>query len=156
MVQVRKRKGLSNLAVKRARIRELSGLKGVSDSALECILRKAGLGVSRGNIIHAVKRSYEAEFRKYGAELALPMANGEDDFIWKIARLDLIIPYFAVETLFFRVALERAFNSSGRDLTLVVYLDEYTAGNPLANDTRRKAWGIYVGVLEVGLLIALI
>ena len=51
---------------------------------------------------------------------------------------------------FFKAALEHALNTSGRDLTIIAYLDEYTTGNPLANDTRRKAWGAMWGILECG------
>ena len=146
--QVKKRRGRSNLAAKRVRILEVAGLKGVSDSALECILRN--LNFSGGVNRDSVRRTYKAEFRKYGTQLALPMADGSDDYSWSIARMDLIIPYFARLASFFKSALEQALHTSGRDLTIIAYLDEYTAGNPLACDTRRKAWGCYVGILECG------
>ena len=131
------------MAAKRARILDVAGLKGVSDSALECILRS--LNVARGVNRHSVQRSYAAAFRKYGTQLSLPMADGSGDFSWSISRIDLIIPYFARHAPYFRCALEQALNTSGRGLTIIAYLDDYTAGNPLANDTRRKAWGVYMG-----------
>ena len=106
------------MAAKRAHILDVAGLKGVSDSALECILRT--LNVSGGVNRHSVRRSYKAEFRKYGTQLALPMADGSDDYSWSIARMDLIIPYFARLASFFKGALEQAFNTSGRDLTMIV------------------------------------
>jgi hypothetical protein len=123
-------------------------LKGISDSALDCILRS--LDVPQAFRRSSVRRAYTTQFRTYGMKLPLPMASGGDDYQWSIARLDLIIPYFATVSAFFKLGCECAFNTSGRDLTLVAYLDEYTPGNPLAHDTRRKAWGFYVGILEFG------
>ena len=70
-------------------------------------------------------------------------------YSWDHFRLDKLLVYIAEECVEFQRLLVMALAVQAV-LSLVLYADEVTPGNPLAPDNQRKYWAIYVSIVEFG------
>lgn len=133
---------------KKQKLAALSGIGGVSDTALSSILAAIkedpsvlDEGISRREIGREVMLAYDS----VSTTLALPLKNGSV-FEWSVAAPRLILPYLCEASEAFR----RIMATVERRYSLILYVDEFTPGDPLHPETCRKTAGFYMAIKEFG------
>ena len=138
---------------KRKRVLPLVGLKNVSNAGL-CEISSVMSTMPQDEAIVSkwrVEQTILQEYNKFGTSIDIPLQNGRI-FKWYHCRLDLLVSYFCVASLFFRELMQRTMDRVGIGfLHLVLYIDEVTPGNVLSPDNKRKAHCIYVSIMEFGI-----
>ena len=136
----------------RQQLCSMGSLGNVTDSALALILQQVAeiyedpdAAVSR----YVIGEQSKKEAKKYLTTCRLPLQKG-GEMIWHLCRLDLLFQYFAGKSTWFRKALQDVVQRCGHHLRLVCYTDELTPGDAFAADLTRKAFAIYVSILEFG------
>ena len=128
------------------RVLRLVGLQNTTDSALCSILKEEGCeALSRKQILS----SLEKEWKILGTTLELPLQDGAS-YQWELARIDLLFVYFCTTCIAFRDLMCETVRRCGSQLSLVLYGDEVTPGNPLKPDNSRKYNAMYISVFEFG------
>ena len=141
---------------KRRCLSSLVGTKIVTDSALSAILQKLSnmdvdvndLGKSRWSISRAVQAD-ASTCTAHGPLLSnidLPMIDGSV-FKWTIVQPASLLCFLCQMSPAFETALtavhERCPSNQRRPWSIIVYLDEATPGNMLAQDVTRKSYCFY-------------
>ena len=98
-------------------------------------------GISRREISREVMLAYDS----VSTTLALPLKNGSV-FEWSVAAPSLILPYLCEASEAFR----RIMATVERRYSLILYVDEFTPGDPLHPETCRKTAGFYIAIKEFG------
>ena len=138
---------------KKLKLSELAGVGGTSDATLCAILDKLRatpdlLNTEPRNRFQ-IQYQNRSIFKEIGTRLTVQV-DGKD-FIWELAKPDLLVQYFTSHSSSFARLMEKAVRKAGgKDLSLVVYNDEVTPGNPLAVNNKRKFVNFYGGILEFG------
>ena len=151
---------------KKAKLANLVGLKGVTESGLSSILaslREEGLlhddvgGVGRKQRASHVDRLVQQE-TPYGAtiqRLALP--TDQEPFDWHVvnpfAYLNLLAQTVPAFGLALKAKLEANPCSPDRPWNIIYYCDEATARALFHVDSSRKAWVFYWSFMELGELL---
>ena len=133
---------------KRTRIARLSGIGGVSDNALLAILAEIREdrsllddAASRATIYREVSRAFDG----VTSRLVLPLKDGKT-FIWHVASLRLLLPWLCERCPIFGQAL----GALPTTWSSILYVDEFTPGDPLHPLTCRKTAGFYFSIKEFG------
>ena len=133
---------------KKQKLGALSGIGGVSDSALVWILaavKEDPTVLDDGISTRSVGRQVMDAFDSVSTTLALPLENGSV-FDWSVAEPRLLLPYLCEACEPFR----RVMASVTQRYSLILYVDEFTPGDPLHPDTCRKTAGFYMAIKEFG------
>ena len=141
----------AELAAKRQRVLKLAGVMETTDSALAHIVSTLAVEIdppasfTRQDIGTAVAKEWAA----ISTTIDIPLENG-GTHVWEHCRFDKLVNYFCRECPSWKALMARTLLTFGTMLTLLVYFDEVTPGNPLRPDNHRKYHAIYVSIKEFG------
>ena len=124
---------------KKQKLAALSGIGGVSDASLSSILaalKEDPTVLDDGISARSVGRQAMDAFDTVSTTLALPLENGSV-FDWSVAEPRLLLPYLCEASEAFR----RIMASVEQRYSLILYVDEFTPGDPLHPETCRKTAG---------------
>ena len=147
---------------RKRRLAELSGLGGVSDTALSRILdfvRKNPEIIDAGTTKTVVHKAALRVLDDVGPEVHdLSLCAGQAFpaglFRWYTVPLSSLCAYFCKRSPQFRSLLQGLWERGNRTWSLVLYTDEFTPGALLRPDNRRKVHVWYVSFLELGYMLA--
>ena len=134
---------------KKQKLGALSGIGGVSDSALSAILaalKDDPSVLDDGISARSVGRQVMAAFDTVSTTISLKLEDGSD-FDWEVAAPRLLFPYLCEACEEFRRVLA---SGNHQRYSLILYVDEFTPGDPLHPETCRKTAGFYVAIKEFG------
>ena len=138
---------------KRQRLCSLATLSNLNETQLAHVLQGVSEIYDDPDVaMHrtTVSKRNDSLFRKnILSKCTLPATDGSK-WIWKLARLDLLMQFFVNKSQWFKDILKDVVQRCGHHLNLVCYTDEITPGDAFAADLPRKAFCVYVSIFEFG------
>ena len=139
--------------MRKRKLAHLGGCGWASDSAVEKLLSRLDLPGSRRAVRRAVCDFIDREtyYGKLLKKLSVPASDGgevEIDIVCPFALLRFLCEECSGFAAMILAIHEARPSSPDRRWRIVFYSDEWTGGNMLSHEQKRKAWGFYWNVLE--------
>ena len=142
----------SLVAASKPVLKSLLSFRNVADRSVRQILGKLG-GETHADSCDdrgfrkAAKKVFDNVLAATCLDFELQFSNGGSDTL-PLARLELAFSWFAEECSCFGKLLKVTCLEHGNLMSLVLYCDEVTPGNPLRPDNMRKSYLFYISIVQ--------